>query len=201
MNPEMLMSWVSHLGYIGLFLVIFVECGLFFGFIFPGDSLVFAAGLMATNGVLNLWVLVPLLVASTYLGYAFGYWFGDKLGHWLLARPDSMWFKRKHLDKAEVFYQRHGGKALVIGRLLPIVRTFVPIVAGMAAMPYRRFNGYNAFGAAVWAVTFLCLGYFLGVVFPQLIHYILPIALLIIIMSVAPGAYCYLRDRCRRQRQ
>lgn len=173
-------------GYIGLTAIIFSETGLFLGFFLPGDSLLFAAGLLSSQHIFNIFILAPLLIAAAILGYALAYWYGDKIGHWLLRRTDSVWFKKRYLLDAHEFYEKHGGKALIIGRLMPIVRTFLPIVAGMAEMTHRRFTLYNIIGACLWCGGISLAGYYLGTAVPNIDKYILPLVLLIIIISILP---------------
>ena len=188
-------EWVSTLGYTGLLVIVFLETGLFFGFFLPGDSLVFAAGLLASKHIFNIWILVPSLIVVAILGYTVGYWFGDKLGHWLMERKDSFWFKKRYVHQAQEFYKKHGGKALVLGRLIPIVRTFVPIVAGMADMRYRSYLLYNVIGAFAWGGAITLAGYYLGTLIPTAGNYILPFVLVIVFASILPGIIHFLRKR------
>jgi len=188
-------QWVSTIGYTGLLLIVLIETGFFFGFFLPGDSLVFAAGLLASKHIFNIWILVPALVFTAMLGYTIGYWFGDKLGHWLMRRKDTIWFKKRYIHQAHEFYERHGGKALVIGRLVPVVRTFVPIVAGMASMQYRSYFLYNVIGAVLWGGVITLMGYYIGALIPTAGEYILPVVLVIIFLSVLPGVFHYLKHR------
>lgn len=190
-----IVQFVSIIGYIGIFAIVFLETGLFFGFFFPGDSLVFAAGLLAAKGIFNIWILVPTLIVLAILGYTVGYWFGDKLGIWLLKKEDSFFYKRRYLDKAHLFYKRHGGKSLVLGRLIPIVRTFIPIVAGMVKMPFKKYSFYNVVGGVIWGGGVTLAGYYLGALFPQVIHYLLPIVIIIVILSVLPAIYHLIKER------
>lgn len=188
-------------GYIGLTLIILCETGLFLGFFLPGDSLLFAAGLLASQGFFNILILVPLLIMAAIIGYAVAYWLGDKIGRWLLKRPDSIWFKRKYLTQAHEFYEKHGGKALILGRLVPIVRTFLPIVAGMAEMTHRRYTVFNIIGALVWCGGVTLAGYFLGGVIPNVDEYILPLILGIVVLSLLPPAIHLLRLKyCSKQK-
>ena len=129
-----LVELVQQVSYVGLFLMVFAESGLFFGFFLPGDSLLFTTGFLAAQGLLNIWVLVPLLTAGAILGDSAGYWTGNRLGSWLLKRKESWFFQKKHLIQAQEFYAKHGGKTLILARFIPAVRTFAPIVAGMAKM-------------------------------------------------------------------
>lgn len=188
-----LAHWVEVLGYLGILLIIFLETGLFFGFFFPGDSLLFTAGFLASQRIFNIWVLIPAIIVTAILGYQLGYWFGKKLSAWLLQRKDSFWFKRRYLDQAKVFYERHGGKALIIGRLMPIVRTFVPIVAGMVDMAPRRYFILNISGALIWAGGVTFLGFYLGTKIPNAEHYILPVVIAIIFLSISPAIWRYFR--------
>lgn len=189
-------------GYIGLTAIILCETGLFLGFFLPGDSLLFAAGLLASQQIFNLWILTPLLIAAAIAGYAVAYWLGDQLGHWLLKRPDSFWFKRRYLIESHQFYEKHGGKALIIGRLIPVVRTFLPIVAGMAEMSLHRYTLYNILGAVIWCGGVTIAGYYLGTIIPNIDTYLLPIIIAIILISLLPAVIHGLRlrycSKCRK---
>lgn len=193
------LQWLSAIGYVGILLIILLETGLF-AFFLPGDSLVFTAGLLASQGVFDIQILVPALIVTAIIGYVIGYWFGDKLGHWLMQRPDTFYFKRRYMEQAHEFYQRHGGKALILGRLVPIVRTFVPVVAGMVEMPYRLYSLFNVLGALVWCGGVTLLGYYIGAVLPEAGHYVLPAVIVIIILSIVPGIVHYWKRRRVRQR-
>lgn len=188
-------EWVSALGYAGLLIIVFVETGFFFGFFLPGDSLVFTAGILASKQIFNIWILVPSLVVIAILGYTFGYWFGDKLGAWLMRRKESFWFRKRYIQQAHAFYEKHGGKALVLGRLVPVVRTFAPIVAGMARMSYRSYFVYNVIGALLWGGIITLAGYYIGALIPTAGQYLLPIVLLIIFLSVLPGVVHFFKKR------
>lgn len=189
---------ITTIGYAGILLIIFAETGLFFGFFLPGDSLVFTAGMLASRGIFNIWILVPSIVVTAIVGYAVGYWFGDKLGHWLIKRPDSIYFKKRYMTIAHDFYERHGGKALVFGRLVPIVRTFAPIVAGMADMPYSLYTLYNILGALLWGGVITMIGYYIGGLFPNASEFVLPVVIAIVLISVIPGVVHYWRKRRSR---
>jgi membrane-associated protein len=184
-------------GYVGLTLIVFMETGLLIGFFLPGDSLLVTAGLLAATGVvrLNLIVLMLLLVPAAIIGDAAGYWIGRRAGRALFQREDSRFFKRKHLLRTHAFYERHGGKTIVMARFVPIVRTFAPVVAGAAEMPYRRFAAFNIFGGIGWVVSMLCIGYFLGTVIPGLDKHIELLAMVIIAISLIPLGIEYLRHR------
>src|SRR5215204_4717026 len=147
-----------------MFLIIFAESGLFFGFFLPGDSLLLAAGVIsaAHPETFPLWAVCVVCFVAAVLGDAVGYGFGHRYGRRLYERPDSRFFKKAHLRAAEAFYEKHGGKTIVIARFMPFVRTFAPIVAGAAKMSYRRFAVFNFTGAALWAIGLPLAGYALG---------------------------------------
>lgn len=182
-----LVELVQQVSYVGLFLMVFAESGLFFGFFLPGDSLLFTAGFLASQGLLNIWVLVPLLVVGAIGGDSAGYWMGNKLGHWLIKQRESWFWQKKHLVQAQEFYHKHGGKTLILARFIPAVRTFAPIVAGMAKMEYGRFLSFNVIGGLGWATGMTLAGYWLGSLIPGVDKYLLLIVGGIILMSVLPG--------------
>lgn len=186
---------IQTIGYVGLFAIVFAESGLFFGFFLPGDSLLFTAGFLASNGILNIWVLVPLLVIAAIAGDSVGFWTGRKFGDWLRLQKDSWFFKKKHLHKAELFYQKHGSKTIFMARFVPFIRTFAPIAAGLAEMNYSTFISYNLIGGLTWASLLPLLGYFLGKSIPNVEHYLYPIIGAIIIISLLPVALHWLQER------
>lgn len=194
---EIIKAW----GYVGLFSIVFAESGLFFGFFLPGDSLLFTAGFLASQNFLNIWVLVPLLTIGAIGGDSAGYWMGRKFGAWLLRQKESFFFQKHHLHKAQKFYEKHGGKTLILARFIPAVRTFVPIVAGMAKMKYNTFITFNIIGGILWASGMLLLGYFLGSLIPGVDKYLLPIIGLIIILSLLPGLLHLRADQTKKHRQ
>ena len=185
-------------GYVGIFAIVFAENGLFFGFFLPGDSLLFTAGFLASQGYFSLAVLLVLLSVASISGNSVGYWFGERVGRRLFTRENSIWFHKKHLVTAHEFYDKHGGKAIVLARFLPIVRTFVPIVAGLAQMTHARFLLFNVVGGLVWVFGLTCGGYVFGSVIPDVDRYLLPVVLLIIIVSIMPTALHVYREN-RRQ--
>lgn len=184
-----LAHWVHVIGYIGILIIIFAQTGLLLGFFFPGDSLLFTAGFLASQGYLHIGLLTVSVTITAILGYAVAYWLGKKIGHWLLRRPDKWYFKKRYLEQARTFYDKHGGKALILGRLVPVIRTFVPVVAGMTDMNVWRYNFYNIIGGVIWAAGVTLLGYYLGEKIPGVQHYILPAVLVIIFLSVLPGVW------------
>jgi membrane-associated protein len=186
-------------GYVLITAIIFAECGLLIGFFLPGDSLLFTAGLFASQHVfgLDVWVLTVLCCLAAVLGPLVGYWYGRALGPRLFNREDSLLFRKQHLVRAHEFYERHGGKALVLARFMPIVRTFAPVVAGVANMDYRPFVLYTLIGAAVWAAGVTWAGYFLGSVYPDAGKYLDYIVIAIVVVSIAPPIVHLLRERAR----
>ena len=182
-------------GFVGVVGVIFIETGLFVGFFLPGDSLLFATGLLASQHLFSIEWIVPAMVIAAILGYTLAYYLGQKIGHWLMQRPDSWWFKKRHLNDAKEFYEKHGSKALILGRLVPVVRTFLPVVAGMANMSWPRYMKWNIWGGIIWVVSISLAGYFLGQRIPQVQEYILPISLGIIVVSVMPALWHLWKSR------
>ena len=184
-NPE----FIIHYGGLALlFVVIFAENGVFFGFFLPGDSLLFTAGLLCSTGIIYEPVELVQLVIGTasILGYSFGYYFGHKTGKALLNRPDSMFFKKKHIEVARTYYDKYGGKTLIIGRFLPIVRTFAPILAGIINMDLKRFMLINIIGGALWTMAVVNAGYFMGKLVPNAKDYLNYIVILMVIVTAIP---------------
>src|SRR3989344_4925407 len=179
-------SFVRLVGYPGLFAAVFAETGIFFMFFLPGSSMLFTAGLLASHGLFNVWVLLPLITLAAILGDSTGYWFGTKVGPALFKREDSRFFRKSHVEKTRAFYERHGVIAIVLARFVPIVRTFAPILAGIAGMRYKTFLSYNVAGGVLWGAGVAFAGYFLGEIFPQVDRYIAPIIAAIIIASFIP---------------
>ena len=170
-NPETIIQF----GGLGLvLLIIFAETGLFFGFFLPGDSLLFIAGLLAGTEYLDIHVslLIALLVIAAVLGSLAGYLTGRWAGAYLLHRKDSFFFKKKYLDVTQAFYQKHGMMAFILGRFLPVVRTFVTILAGMARIDLPKFLIFNFLGATIWILTMVLAGHFLGRIFPNITSYL-----------------------------
>lgn len=171
---------------IALFSIIFAETGLLIGFFLPGDSLLFTAGILSSQGYLNIFILVPVLFIAAVSGDTVGYLFGHKVGRRLFHRKESFLFRKDHLMKAEIFYEKHGGKTIILARFIPVVRTFAPIVAGISQMHYRTFITYNLIGAIIWAIGLPVLGYFLGKLIPNIDRYLLPLIGFIVILSIIP---------------
>jgi membrane-associated protein len=183
-------------GYVGLTAIIFAETGLLIGFFLPGDSLLVTAGLLAaTTGVFNVWLLGLLLTAASVVGNTVGYAIGKAAGTRLFTREDSLLFNKKHLYRAHEFYERHGGKTIIIARFMPIVRTFVPVVAGMGQMGYRRYTLYNVVGGIGWIWSMLFIGYFLGSYIPGVDQHIEKVIVVVVLLSLAPGIISWLKAR------
>lgn len=192
-DVEGLVAWG---GYVGLTAIVFAETGLLVGFFLPGDSLIVTAGLLAaTKGLMNVYLLGLLLTIASILGNMVGYAIGAAAGPKLFTREDSLLFNKKHLYRASAFYAKHGGKTIIIARFMPIVRTFVPVVAGMGQMGYRRYMYYNVVGGFLWIWSMLFIGYFLGRYIPGVDKHIEMVILIVIFISVLPGIISWLRAR------
>ncbi|MBI4088557.1 VTT domain-containing protein [Candidatus Kaiserbacteria bacterium] len=172
--------------YLGIALVVFAESGLLIGIFFPGDSLLFAAGLLSAAGFLSAGPLIILVVAAAIVGDSVGYWFGANVGPPLFKRKDSFFFKQEYLKRTERFFERYGGRAVILARFVPIVRTLAPVLAGIGSMTYGTFLRYNVLGGLLWGVGMVSLGYSLGSIIPDSERYILPLSLVIIVLSFFP---------------
>lgn len=192
---------IKSFGLLGIMLIVFAESGLLIGFFLPGDSLLFTAGLLsATTDLLpSMWVLVPAIVAAAVAGDQVGFVIGSKAGPRIFHRPDSRLFKQEYVDKAYSYFDRYGGRTIVLARFVPIVRTFTPVIAGVSKLPYRTFVAYNVLGGVLWGVGVTTLGYFLGQV-DFVANNIEPILLLIVFISVLPVASELLRARSRSRK-
>ncbi len=177
---------IKSFGIVGIIFIIFAESGLFFGFFLPGDSLLLAAGLLASQGFLNIWALSLGSFIAAVLGDAVGYWFGRKIGPKIFIKEDSIFFHKKHVHRAKIFYEKYGSKTIILARFIPIIRTFAPILAGVGQMRYKKFALYNVIGGFIWAIGASWAGYILGNYVPDIEHYILPIIFIIIIISFWP---------------
>jgi membrane-associated protein len=211
LNPKVLIDWMLlKMGvyvYVGLFLVVFAETGLAVGFFLPGDSLLVVAGLFAAAGKLNLTVLLITLFAAAVIGDTVGYYSGRKMGRTLFTRPKSRFFNPKHIAKAHAFYEKHGGKTIILARFVPIVRTFAPIVAGAAEMTYRSFIIYNVAGGLLWVCSMLLAGYFLGGLVEQFVRnvfgvegflledHIDKVVIVVVFLSILPIIFEFIKAR------
>ncbi len=196
LNPQ---SIINYGGLALLLFIIFAETGLFFGFFLPGDSLLFVAGLMCGTPIfdVNIYTLIFSLIAAGILGNFVGYYFGKKTGPMLFRRDDSFFFKKKHVNAAKEFYNRYGGTAIVLGRFLPIIRTFVPIMAGVVNLDFKKFVWFNIIGCVAWILSMVLSGYFLGRAFPTLQETFEYIVIAIILISMIPVAFTYIKEHRR----
>jgi len=192
-----LISLIQGAGYIGLFAIIFAESGVFLGFFLPGDSLIFTAGFLSSQGFFNVWVLAGSFFIAAVLGDSFGYWFGRKMGERMYAWPDRWYFKKEYLKRTEHFYEEHGKMTIILARFIPIVRTFAPILAGAGQMHYPTFLSYNIVGAALWAGGMTFLGFAFGSLIPSPDKYLLPVVAAIIVVSIAPALWKVWREHTR----
>ncbi len=182
-------------GYVALAIIVFAETGLMIGFFLPGDSLLVTAGLFAAKGDLDIVLLNLLLMTCAIVGDATGYYIGKKLGPALFRKEDSLLFKKKHLIATHEFYERHGGKTIIIARFVPIIRTFAPVVAGIGGMSYRRFALFNIVGGVGWVFSMTMVGYALIKAFPQAEKHIHIIIIVVILVSFIPGVVEVMRAR------
>jgi membrane-associated protein len=183
---DTLLPLIEAAGYIGVFGIVFIESGLLVGFFLPGDTLLFAAGLLASKGFFNIVILLIGTTVAAIAGDSVGYFIGKKIGPKLFTREDSRFFKKEHAFRAQHFFDRHGKKTIFLSRFIPIVRTFAPVVAGVGNMRYRTFLLFNVMGGAVWCFSLILAGYFLGTEIPNIDTYILPIVLGIFFLSFLP---------------
>lgn len=187
-------------GYLGLFAIIFAETGLLVGFFLPGDSLLFTAGILASQGFLDIKIVLFTLFFAAVAGDNTGYFIGHKFGKKLFHKEDSLLFHKEHLVRAKSFYEKHGGKTIIIARFMPIIRTFSAIVAGIGDMPYAAFLTFDIIGGLLWAVGIPLLGFFLGSVIPDIDKFLLPIIALIIFFSILPGLQAILKNKENRDK-
>ncbi len=188
---------VQWAGYFGLTAIVFAETGLLIGFFLPGDSLLVTAGLLASQPGfgLNVYLLGLILSIAAIIGDSVGYAIGRSTGPRIFTRENSVLFNRKHLERSHAFYEKHGGKTIIIARFMPIVRTFAPVVAGVADMHYRTFIAYNVIGGLAWVWSMLFIGYFLGRLVPGIDKHIEPVILVVIFLSILPGIISWVRER------
>lgn len=186
-------------GYIGITLVIFAESGLLIGIFFPGDSVLFTAGFLASQGIFNVTYLVLLCFIAAVVGDSVGYTFGRRVGKKFFTKPQSLVFNPENINKAQSFYAQHGGVTIILARFLPGIRTLAPILAGVGEMSYATFLLFNIVGGLLWAVGLTLLGYFLGNIIPNADKYLLPIVVVIILISITPAVLHFLSDIKKRQ--
>lgn len=192
-------SFGPLVGYLVVFGMVFLESGLLIGFFFPGDSLLFTAGLLASQGFFDVKILLLGCFLAAVIGDTIGYFIGYKLGRKLFQKEDSFLFRKAHLVRAEDFYKKHGGKTIILARFMPVIRAFAPVVAGVGSMTYPTFLFYNLFGGFIWAVGLILLGNYLGSTVPNIDKYLLPIIGAIVLASIAPAIYHTLKDENARK--
>ena len=209
LNPKIIIETLLAKGgvfvYVGLVFIVFAETGLAVGFFLPGDSLLVVAGLFAATGQLNVAVLLSSLFVAAVVGDAVGYYTGAKMGPRLFRRQKSLLFRPSHLRRAHDFYEKYGGKTIIIARFVPIVRTFAPIVAGAAQMPYRKFIVFNVVGGLLWVFSMVLTGYFLGTLLRDklginLDEHIEWVVIIVVFLSLTPPIYEYLKSRLARKK-
>ena len=187
-------------GYIGIGFAIFAESGFLLGFFLPGDSLMFAIGILAARGYFNIWVLIIVAMAAAILGDSFGYSFGRYFGPRVFSKDDSKLFKKEYVDRTGRFYQKYGRKTIILARFIPVIRTFAPVMAGVGKMEYKRFVLNNIIGGIVWSGGVLLLSYYLGIRFKAIDKYFLFIIIAIILISVVPIALDLLKKSPSKKR-
>lgn len=197
---EALINFIIGFGVFAVLFVIFAESGLLIGFFLPGDSLLFTSGFLVQQGIfpINIHLFVLLLFLAAAIGDSTGYEFGKRVGRKLFERRNSRLFKQKYLEQAETFYKKHGPITIVLARFVPIVRTFVPIVAGVSRMPYRSFIVFNLIGGLLWTASFTYLGYFAGAQLHAWGVNVEIAAIIIVLLSISPMLYHALKDPERR---
>jgi membrane-associated protein len=195
-----LLELLPIIGYAGITGIVFAESGLLIGFFLPGDSLLFTAGFLASQGIFTIWWLCLLSFIAAVTGDSVGYWFGHRVGRKIFQREESLLFHKHNLERAEQFYKKHGGKTIILARFMPVVRTFAPILAGVGDMTYSKFLTYNVVGGAAWGIGIPLAGYYLGTLIPDIDKYLIPIVLGIIIVSLLPTAIHMLKKKDDRAR-
>jgi membrane-associated protein len=193
LDPEQIAATV---GLIGVLVIVFAECGLLIGFFLPGDSLLFATGLLVATGIFPqpLWLVCLLITLAAFFGNLVGYWIGRRWGTPLFDRPESRLFRREYVDRTREFFERYGGLAIVLARFTPIVRTFITAMAGIAGMDFRRFAFFSAIGAVLWGTGVTVLGYFLGQI-PFVANNIELILIAMVLLSVIPVGIHWMQSR------
>lgn len=191
---QFIQSFGPILGYFVVFGLVFLESGMLVGFFFPGDSLLFIAGFLASQGFFNIGILVAGCFIFAILGDSIGYLIGVKLGPKVFKKQKSIFFNIKHLEAAQRYYDKHGGKTILLARFIPVIRAFAPVVAGAGKMDYKKFVFFNLFGAIIWAIGVTLAGYYLGSLIPDIDKFLLPIIGIIVVVSILPALHHILMD-------
>lgn len=192
-------KWILGGGLIAIGATVFAESGLLIGFFLPGDTLLFGAGILASQGVLPIHWLIAVIILAAILGDNVGYSIGRRTGKRLFHKKESLLFKPEHLERAEKFYELHGGKTIILARFIPVVRTFAPMVAGIGKMSRGRFMAFNVIGGILWGVGVTLLGYWFGSRMPWLEHYITPVILGIVLISVTAATFHIFKEKDNRE--
>lgn len=191
LEPQFL---IQAAGTVGVWAIIFAESGLLIGFFFPGDSLLFTAGFLASQDLLNIWALAGGAAIAAILGDNVGYWFGRKVGPKIFTRENSLFFNRKNIERTKFFYDKYGKKTIILARFVPIVRTFAPILAGVGEMEYGIFLTYNVIGGLIWTQAMIWAGFLLGNLIPGADQYLAYIIVAIIIVSFLPAVWEFISE-------
>jgi membrane-associated protein len=187
-------------GYVGLGAIVFAESGLLVGLFLPGDTLLIAAGILASQGHLNILGVLLVTIVAAIVGDSVGYAFGKKIGPRLFTRSNSRWFSQDRITEAHRFFEKYGAQSIILARFVPVARTFVPVIAGTSALSYKKFVAYNVIGGLLWAIIVILLGYTLGRVIPNIDTYILPTVIVVSVVSLLP-AIMHLRNHRTRKEQ
>ncbi len=200
LDPEHLLNQFGDYALWGAAAVIFAECGILIGFFLPGDSLLFTVGLLVAQDKISypLWLCCLVLFLASMVGNACGYFIGDKAGPRIFQREDSKIFKKQYVEKTHEFFEKYGNRAIVLARFVPVVRTFITVMAGVGTMSFRRFMIYSAVGGALWAIGVTLLGYYLGTI-PVVANNVEVMLLAFVAIAIVPVAIEYLRDRAARK--
>lgn len=196
LNPENILISLGAWALVGVTIIIFAECGLLIGFFLPGDSLLFITGLFVAQGYIPqpIWLVCLILAAAAIVGNLCGYWIGYKLGPKLFDKPDSKLFKKEYVTKTHQFFDKYGARAIILARFVPIVRTFITAIAGVARMDFRKYALYSTIGGFIWAAGVTLLGYYLGNI-PIIKNNIEIVLILVVLISVIPIIIEYIRHR------
>lgn len=194
---ENLIRLIKNVGYAGTFAIVFAESGLLVGFFLPGDSLLFTAGFLASQGFLNIYILIAVLLIAAILGDNVGYMFGRKVGPKLFKKEDSFLFHKNNLLKAEKFYEKYGPMTIILARFIPVVRTFAPIVAGIGKMNYKTFISYNIIGGVLWTFSLTLAGFYLSKLIPDVDKHLELIIAIIVLLSIIPPIYHLIKEKIK----
>lgn len=192
-------QFIEAVGYIGIFAIIFSETGLLIGVAFPGDTLLFSAGILASSGHFSVLGVMIISTVAAILGDSLGYFTGKKLGHKIFAKEESIFFRKSYIDKSKKFFEKYGALTIVIARYVPVVRTFAPFLAGVGYMKYEKFLVFNIIGGVLWCFSVVLLGYYLGTRFPNIDVIILPIIATVTLLTTFSFIFQYYREKNRNK--